>query len=90
MENRYVGYCKNLVEGLCPNSEVSVVRKQDEMGVLLSVSGVIKQDMGSLIGRKGTHINYVRELVRVVGAMDGARVSVKIDEPEGSLRPKNE
>jgi len=60
------------------------------MGVLLSVSGVIKQDMGSLIGRKGTHINYVRELVRVVGAMDGARVSVKIDEPEGSLRLKNE
>ena len=88
-QNRYAEYCRQLISGLCNESAVVVDKKHDDMGVLLVVSGISKMDMGNVIGRKGAHIQHVRELVRVVGAMDGARVAVKITEPEGSLKAES-
>ncbi|MCF7835551.1 MAG: KH domain-containing protein [Candidatus Marinimicrobia bacterium] len=61
---------------------VKVERKVDEMGVLLSLS-IDSQDMGKIIGRNGNTAKAIRNLLRVVGLKNQARVNLKIEEPEG-------
>lgn len=81
-ENRYVEYCKQLVAGLCKDSpDLGISNKIDDMGVFLLVTGVAQSDMANVIGTKGAHVNAIRLLVRSVGLMEGARVSLKIAEP---------
>lgn len=62
--------------------DVNVDRKVDEMGVLLSLK-VNPEDMGQLIGREGSTAKAIRNLVRIVGLKNHARVNLKIEEPEG-------
>ncbi|HOK34730.1 MAG TPA: KH domain-containing protein [Candidatus Paceibacterota bacterium] len=64
---------------------VKVDRKVDEMGVLLSLK-VDPEDMGQIIGRKGSTAKALRTILRVVGAKNKARVNLKIEEPAGSSR----
>ena len=68
-------------------SDVKVDRKVDEMGVLLSVK-VNPEDMGQLIGREGSTARAIRNLVRIIGLKNHARVNLKIEEPEGGSRRK--
>ncbi len=65
--------------------DVSVDRKVDEMGVLLSLK-VHPQDMGQVVGREGATAKAIRSLLRIVGIKNNARVNLKIEEPEGSTR----
>src|SRR3989338_8415201 len=65
--------------------DVNVERKVDEMGVLLMLK-VNAQDMGQIIGRDGNTAKAMRALLRIVGIKNNARVNLKIEEPEGSLR----
>jgi predicted RNA-binding protein YlqC (UPF0109 family) len=67
--------------------DVRVDRKVDEMGVLLSVK-VNPEDMGQLIGRQGSTARAIRNLVRIIGLKNHARVNLKIEEPEGGSRRK--
>ncbi|OHB20795.1 MAG: hypothetical protein A2939_02415 [Parcubacteria group bacterium RIFCSPLOWO2_01_FULL_48_18] len=68
--------------------DVKVVRKIDEMGVLLTLS-VNAQDMSKVIGRGGATAKSVRSLLRIVGIKHNARVNLKIEEPEGAApRPR--
>ncbi|MBI2096991.1 MAG: KH domain-containing protein [Candidatus Sungbacteria bacterium] len=67
-------------------SAVTVERKVDEMGVLLTLH-VAQPDMGKLIGRNGATAKAIRTLLRVVGIKNNARVNLKIAEPEGSTHP---
>ena len=67
-----------------PN-DVKVVRKIDEMGVLITLD-VNPADMGMIIGREGATAKALRTLLRVIGAKNNARVNLKINEPEGSMR----
>jgi hypothetical protein len=67
--------------------DVKVERKVDEMGVLLSVK-VNPEDMGQLIGREGSTARAIRNLVRIIGLKNHARVNLKIEEPEGGSRRK--
>lgn len=60
---------------------VSVTRSVDEMGVLLEVA-VHPDDMGKVIGRAGATAKALRTVLRVVGMKHGARVNMKILEPE--------
>ena len=72
--------------------DVTVDRKVDEMGVLLSLK-VNPQDMGQVVGRQGSTAKAVRSLLRIVGIKNNARVNLKIEEPEGSThtpRPRME
>lgn len=69
--------------------DVKVERKIDEMGVLITLD-VNPQDMGMVIGREGMTAKALRTLLRVIGARNSARVNLKINEPEGSLRPARE
>jgi uncharacterized protein len=62
--------------------DVSLDRKVDEMGVLLSLK-VHPEDMGQIIGRAGSTARAIRTLVRIVGLKNQARVNLKIEEPEG-------
>jgi len=68
-----------------PN-EVTVDRKVDEMGVLLTLK-VNREDMGTIIGRGGATAKAIRSLVRIVGLKNNARVNLKIEEPEGGTGP---
>lgn len=65
--------------------DVKVDRKIDEMGVLITLD-VHPEDMGMIIGREGATAKALRTLLRVIGARNNARVNLKINEPEGSIR----
>ena len=69
--------------------DVKVERKIDEMGVLVTLD-VNPKDMGMVIGREGMTAKALRTLLRVIGARNSARVNLKINEPEGSLRAPRE
>jgi predicted RNA-binding protein YlqC (UPF0109 family) len=75
-----------LVKSIVDHPEdVTVERKVDEMGVLLSLR-VNPKDMGQVVGRQGATANAIRSLLRIVGVKNNARVNLKIEEPEGSTR----
>ena len=65
--------------------DVTVDRKVDEMGVLLTLK-VNRMDMGQVVGRQGATAKAIRSLLRIVGIKNNARVNLKIEEPEGSTR----
>jgi len=65
--------------------DVIVNRTVDEMGVLLSLK-VNAEDMGQIIGRNGSTARAIRNLVRIIGLKNHARVNLKIEEPEGGRR----
>ncbi|MDO8620602.1 MAG: KH domain-containing protein [bacterium] len=67
--------------------DVKIVRTVDEMGVLLTLS-ISPVDMGKVIGRSGNTAKAIRTLLRVVGMKNNARVNLKINEPEGGMRPE--
>ena len=62
--------------------DVKIDRKVDEMGVLLSLK-INPEDMGQIIGKAGSTAKSIRNLVRIVGLKNHARVNLKIEEPEG-------
>lgn len=53
------------------------------MGVILRCD-LHQEDMGSVIGKDGKTAEAIRLLTRIVGMRNNARVSIKINEPEGS------
>lgn len=65
--------------------DVKIERKVDEMGVLLTLR-VNARDMGQVVGREGGTAKAIRSLLRIVGIKSNARVNLKIEEPEGSTR----
>lgn len=67
--------------------DVKVDRKVDEMGVLLSLE-VHPEDMGQVVGKGGSTARAIRNLVRIVGLKNHARVNLKIVEPEGGKKSK--
>ena len=79
-------FLEYLVKSLVDHpDDVKVVRKVDEMGVLLSLK-VHPMDMGQVVGREGSTAKSIRSLLRIVGIKNNARVNLKIEEPEGSTR----
>ena len=66
--------------------DVTVLRKVDEMGVLLTLK-VNALDMGQVVGRQGATAKAIRSLLKIVGIKNNARVNLKIEEPDGSTRP---
>lgn len=79
-------FLEYLVKSLVDHpDDVKVDRKVDEMGVLLSLR-VNRMDMGQVVGRQGATAKSIRSLLRIVGIKNNARVNLKIEEPEGSIR----
>jgi len=80
---RDVDFLEFIVKALVDHPEdVKVNRQVDEMGVLLSVK-VNPEDMGQLIGKQGSTAKAIRNLIRIIGLKNHARVNLKIEEPEG-------
>jgi len=80
-------FLEYLIKALVDNpGDVKIDRKVDEMGVLLSLK-VNPEDMGQIIGKAGATARSIRNLVRIVGLKNHARVNLKIEEPEGAARP---
>ena len=83
-----VQFLEYVVKALVDNpNDVKIVRTVDEMGVLLTLS-LNSADMGKIIGRMGNTAKAIRTLLRVVGMKNNARVNLKINEPEGGMRPE--
>jgi uncharacterized protein len=61
--------------------QVRTERTTDEMGTLILLH-VAKDDMGIVIGKRGTTSNAIKLLVKLVGFNNDSRVAVKIEEPE--------
>lgn len=86
MEEKDQSFLEFLVKSIVDHPEdVTVERKVDEMGVLLSLK-VNPLDMGQIVGRQGSTAKAIRSLLRIVGVKNHARVNLKIVEPEGSTR----
>ncbi|MBQ3294310.1 KH domain-containing protein [Candidatus Saccharibacteria bacterium] len=86
IDQQFVEY---IVKTLVNNPEkVSVERKIDEKGVLLSLS-VDPEDVGRVIGKRGATAQSIRTLLRALGTKNDARYNLKIvntDAPEGAER----
>src|SRR3990170_3242304 len=81
-------FLEYIVKALVDNpNDVKIDRTVDEMGVLISLT-VNPADMGKIIGRMGNTAKAIRTLLRIIGMKNNARVNLKINEPEGSLRPE--
>jgi len=76
-------FLEHIIKALVDHpDDVKVERKVDEMGVLLSLK-VNPEDMGQIIGKGGSTARAIRNLVRIVGLKNRARVNLKIEEPGG-------
>ena len=86
MEGKDQQFLEFLVKSIVDHpDDVMVDRKVDEMGVLLTLK-VHPQDMGQVVGKRGSTAQAIRSLLRIVGIKNNARVNLKIVEPEGSTR----
>ena len=79
-------FVEHIVKSLVNHpDDVSIERKIDEMGVLLTLR-VNPADMSLVIGKKGSTARAIRTLARIIGLRNHARVNFRIEEPEGSPR----
>lgn len=69
--------------------EVQIKRTIDEKGVLLELT-VNQEDLGRVIGKRGTAAQALRTLLRALGTKNDARYNLKIVDPEGDNRPKKD
>jgi predicted RNA-binding protein YlqC (UPF0109 family) len=82
-------FLEYVVKALVDNpNDVVIDRTVDEMGVLISLT-VNPADMGKIIGRMGNTAKAIRTLLRIIGMKNNARVNLKINEPEGGMRPEH-
>lgn len=90
IDQQFVEY---IVKTLVNNPDkVSVERKIDEKGVLLSLT-VDPEDVGRVIGRRGATAQSIRTLLRALGTKQDARYNLKIvntDEEEGGAKKVKE
>ena len=78
-------FLEYVVKALVDNpNDVKIDRTVDEMGVLISLT-VNPADMGKIIGMMA---KAIRTLLRIIGMKNNARVNLKINEPEGGMRPE--
>lgn len=84
-------YLARIITPLLTQPEMAkIATSNDDMGTLLSVV-VAPKDMGPLIGKNGETSKAIRHLIRIAGIKQNCRVSVKINEPDGTpYRPRFE
>ncbi len=83
IDQQFIEY---IVKSLVGNPDaVSIERRIDEKGVLLELT-VDPEDLGRVIGKRGTTAQSLRTLLRALGTKNDARYNLKIvdvDRPEG-------
>ena len=84
IDQQFVEY---IVKTLVNNPEnVSVTRTIDEKGVLLELS-VDPEDIGRIIGRRGSTAQSIRTLLRALGTKNDARYNLKIVNTDEEYTP---
>lgn len=90
IDQQFVEYIiKNLVNH---PDDVAVERRIDEKGVLLTLT-VNPEDLGRVIGRRGSTAQSVRTLLRALGTKNDAHYNLKIvnnDEPVAKSEANNQ
>lgn len=66
--------------------DVQVEAKEDEMGLFFIVR-VHADDRGKVIGKKGTHAQALRTLLRCAGGLNYVRASMKVEVPGNQYEP---
>ena len=85
IDQQFVEY---IVKTLVNNPDkVSVERKIDEKGVLLSLT-VDPEDVGRVIGKRGITAQSIRMLLRALGTKQDARYNLKIVNTDEDGEPK--
>ncbi|NDK10092.1 KH domain-containing protein [Candidatus Gracilibacteria bacterium] len=69
---------QNIVEH--PES-IEIEKKVDELGTLLTLQ-VHPDDMGIIIGKKGSTVNALRSIIRLQGMKLGQKITLKVLEHE--------
>lgn len=84
IDQQFIEY---IVKSLVGNpDDVVVERTIDEKGVLLKLT-VNPEDLGRVIGKRGSTAQSIRTLLRALGTKNDARYNLKIIDPEGDNRP---
>lgn len=84
IDQQFVEY---IVKTLVNNPEnVNVTRTIDEKGVLLELS-VDPEDIGRIIGRRGSTAQSIRTLLRALGTKNDARYNLKIVNTDEDYTP---
>ncbi|HPD98988.1 MAG TPA: KH domain-containing protein [Candidatus Saccharibacteria bacterium] len=84
IDQQFVEY---IVKSLVGNPDaVEVTRTIDEKGVLLELT-VAPEDLGRVIGKRGSTAQSIRSLLRALGTKNDARYNLKIVDPSGGVRP---
>lgn len=87
IDQQFVEY---IVKSLVNNPDkVQVERTIDEKGVLLSLT-VDGEDLGRVIGKRGSTAQSIRTLLRALGTKNDARYNLKIIDPDGGRPPRSE
>ena len=87
IDQQFVEY---IVKTLVNNPDkVTVDRKIDEKGVLLSLS-VDPEDVGRVIGKRGATAQSIRTLLRALGTKNDARYNLKIVNTDGENKGSEE
>lgn len=88
IDQQFVEY---VVKTIVSNPDaVSIMRTIDEKGVLLELT-VDQQDLGRVIGKRGSGAQALRTLLRALGTKNDARYNLKIvDVGDGEDRPARE
>ncbi len=80
IDQQFVEY---IVKSLVGNPDaVEVKRTIDEKGVLLELT-VDPEDLGRVIGKRGSTAQSIRSLLRALGTKNDARYNLKIVDPNG-------
>jgi len=87
IDEQFVEYVVKTIVG-DPDS-VNIVRTIDEKGVLLELT-VAQDDLGRVIGKRGSTAQSIRTLLRALGTKNEARYNLKIIDPEddGTRQPR--
>jgi uncharacterized protein len=87
IDQQFIEY---IVKSLVDNPDaVSIVRTIDEKGVLLELT-VAPEDLGRVIGKRGSTAQSMRSLLRALGAKNEARYNLKIIDNGVGFAPKED
>ena len=77
-----VDFLQYVVENIVEHTDaIKIEKKDDELGTLLTLE-VHPDDMGIIIGKKGTTVNALRSILRLQGMKLGKKVTLKVLEQD--------
>lgn len=70
-----------MIPQLVDNKKAVRISKKEEEGVVFFTVEVAKEDMGKVIGRNGSIINSIRNLIKILAVKEKVKAVIKLTEP---------